>query len=118
LSVSGNAKQVDQGDLQRASLFVLFNHPAGWFARADLNWYIQNSSVSTFPSGVEASTTFPSDSFPQLNLLVGYRLKNQRAELAVGVLNVTGQDYHLNSINLYEELPHRAVFYARLRFRF
>ena len=118
LSVSGNAKRVDQGDLHRVTAFALFNHPSGWFARADLNWYIQSSSVLTYPNGTEVSSPLPGDSFPQLNLLAGYRFRHQRAELALGVLNSTGEDYHLNPVNLYEELPRERVFYARLRFRF
>jgi hypothetical protein len=120
LSVTGGdaAHRTDEGDLHHASLFALFNHPSGWFARAELNWYVQNSSSATFPSGQEVSTVIPGDSFPQLNLLAGFRFRHQRAELTLGVLNLTGDDYHLNPINLYQELPRERVFYARLRFRF
>ena len=55
---------------------------------------------------------------PQLNLLVGYRFRHQRGEIAVGGLNLTGEDYRLNPINYYLELPRERVFYTRLRLRF
>ncbi len=118
LTVYGGAKREDQGDLHRASLFVLYNHPSGWFAQAGLSWYIQDSSVLTYPGGTPSRTSIPGEEFPQLDLLAGYRFKNQRGEIALGVLNLTGEDYHLNPINLYQELPRERVFYARLRLRF
>jgi tetratricopeptide (TPR) repeat protein len=118
LKVYGGAKRQDEGDLHQVGVFVLYNHPAGWFARADLNWYIQDSLIRTYPDGFAQETAVPGESFPQLNLLAGYRFKNQRGEIALGILNLTGTDYHLNPINLYEELPRERVFYARLRLRF
>jgi hypothetical protein len=51
-------------------------------------------------------------------LFVGYRLWRRRGDVTLGVLNVTGEDYHLNPVTPYAELPREAVFYARLRFRF
>jgi tetratricopeptide (TPR) repeat protein len=113
----GNAKLKDEGDLHQPGFFVLFNHPSGWFTQFDLRWYIQNSSTANYPNGQPVMTTLPGESLPMMDLLFGYRFKRQRAELTIGVQNLLGEDYHLNPINLYEELPRQRVFYARLRFR-
>ena len=113
------ARQLDEGDLHQASLFALFNHPSGWFAGADLNWYLQNSAFGTnSTAGADVTTPIPGEEFPQLNVLAGYRFRRQRGEIALGGLNLTGEDYHLNPINPYVELPRERVFYARLRLRF
>jgi hypothetical protein len=117
-SVFGGARRFDDGNLHRAGVFALYNHPSGWFCSADLNWYIQNSSFSTNNGSRDVTTTIPGDEFPQLNVVGGYRLKRQRGELAIGGLNLTGEDYRLNPINLYAELPRERVFYVRLRLRF
>jgi hypothetical protein len=37
-------------------------------------------------------------------------------DFQVGVLNLTGQDYKLNPLNLYNELPHARTFVTRLQF--
>jgi hypothetical protein len=55
------------------------------------------------------------DSFPQLDLFAGYRLHRQRGELTLGVMNLTGDDYHLNPVTAHPEYPHERVFYIRLR---
>ena len=83
-----------------------------------MSWYLQNSSFTTYPSGAATTTPVPGDEFPQLNLLAGYRFKGQRGEIAIGGLNLTGENYHLNPVNLYTELPRERVFYASLRLRF
>ena len=118
LSVFGGARRFDEGDLHQPSLFVLYNHPSGWFGAADLSWYLQNSSFTTYPSGAATTTPVTGDEFPQLNLLAGYRFKGQRGEIAIGGLNLTGENYHLNPVNLYTELPRERVFYSSLRLRF
>jgi hypothetical protein len=59
-----------------------------------------------------------SDAFPQVNLLVGWRFRNRRGDIAVGLLNVTGEDYRLSPINYYTELPRERTLYTRLRFNF
>ena len=82
-----------------------------------MNWYLQDSLGRTYPGGTAQTATLPGDEFPQLNLMVGFRLKRQRGEITIGVMNLTGENYRLNPINSYEEFPRERVFYARLRFR-
>jgi outer membrane receptor for ferric coprogen and ferric-rhodotorulic acid len=95
-------------DLQEATGYVLFNHPSGLFARADATWYHQINSQSGQPG----------DSFVQENLYIGYRFLHRHAELMFGILNLSGQDYHLNPLNTYVELPRERSYIVRLNFVF
>ena len=52
------------------------------------------------------------------NIFAGYRLRRQRAEAGVGILNLAGTDYRLNPLNPYSELPRERVFIARFTFNF
>lgn len=54
----------------------------------------------------------PGDSFFQENIYVGYRFFHRRAELVLGLLNLAGQNYQLNPLTVYSELP-AAVFLKR-----
>jgi tetratricopeptide (TPR) repeat protein len=108
------ASQYEQSDLQTISLYLLYTHPSGFFARADANWYLQNNLMQT--NGV--SVSLPGDSFPQVNFTVGWRFRRNFGDISVGLLNLTGTDYTLNPLNPYVELPRERVVAARLRLRF
>ena len=95
-------------DLHDTSGYVLFNHPSGLFARADATWYHQ----------INSGAGMPGDDFVQENLYVGYRFLRRHAELMFGILNLSGQDYHLNPLNAYLELPRERSFIVRLNFVF
>jgi len=110
VSVDANAIRNERAALQQATLFALWNHSSGFFARFESQWYHQENHGYTTP--------MPRDDFFQHNVLVGYRLKRQRGELTLGVLNLTDTDYRLNPLNPYSELPRERVFLARLRFNF
>ena len=105
-----SARQNHRAELHEAGGYVLFNHPSGFFARADATWYHQNNFGYT-PS-------LPGDDFVQENIYAGYRLWHRRAEIMVGILNLSGQDYHLNPLTVYQELPRERTFMARLKFQF
>lgn len=109
-SVYAGADRQGSANLQRAMVFVLFNHPSGFFARGDVQWYHQDNFG--YPPALASADFF------QGNIFVGYRLKRQHGEVSVGVLNLNDTDYHLNPLNLYSELPRERVFVARLRFNF
>jgi hypothetical protein len=49
---------------------------------------------------------------------VGYRFLRLRGEVTVGVLNLTDQDYRLNPLSTYLELPRERTFFTRLRVNF
>ena len=109
-SVYAGADRQESANLQRAMVFVLFNHPSGFFARGDVQWYHQDNFGYT--------PALASADFFQGNVFVGYRLKRQHGEVSVGVMNLNDTDYHLNPLNLYSELPRERVFVARLGFNF
>lgn len=117
-SVFDGARRLDSGDFHQAAWFAVFNHPSGWFATTDVSWYWQSSSVTADPGGSATRQRAPAEVFPQINLVLGFRFLQRRGEIAVGGLNLTGEDYRLNPISLYPELPRERVFYARVRLRF
>jgi len=96
--------------LHNASGYVLFNHPSGIFARIETDWYRQSNS------GYRGA--LPGDDFFQENVYIGYRFAHRHAEVRLGLLNLAGQDYHLNPLTTYAELPRKRLFEARLNFEF
>ena len=60
----------------------------------------------------------PGDEFWHFNLFAGYRFPRRRAEILIGLLNVTDQDYRLNPLTLYDELPRERTLMARFQFNF
>jgi hypothetical protein len=113
LSATPIADQRSAPDLHQASGYILFNHPSGLFARAETDWYHQSSSTLFY-----YNTQVPGDDFFQENLFVGYRFAHRRVELLLGILNLSDQDYHLNPLTVYAELPRKRSFIARLKFEF
>jgi tetratricopeptide (TPR) repeat protein len=83
--------------LQQLHLAAHYNHSCGFFARAGAVWSRQDNSGYT--------PARPGDDFWQFNLEAGYRFAQRRAELRLGLLNLTDRDYHLNPLNLTPELP-------------
>jgi ferric-dicitrate binding protein FerR (iron transport regulator)/outer membrane receptor protein involved in Fe transport len=110
VSALATADQNLKSQLNHGAVYVLWNHPSGFFSRADVSWYGQQNSGYATP--------MPGDNFFQENLYVGYRFAHRRAELLLGLLNISGQDYHLNPLTVYGELPRKRVFEARLSFTF
>jgi tetratricopeptide (TPR) repeat protein len=99
-----------QADLQELSGYILFNHPSGLFARADATWYHQQNSGY--------SPALPGDDFVQENIYLGYRFLHRHAEIMFGILNLSGQNYHLNPLNTYMELPRERAYVLRVNFIF
>jgi Tfp pilus assembly protein PilF len=121
--IDGTADTRHQADLHEARLFGVFNHPAGWFAHAESHWFIQRSwtedfAGSTFAARRSVRTRLPDETFPLVNLFVGYRFPRQYGDLSVGVLNLTGQDYQLNPLNVFTELPRERTLAVRARLVF
>ena len=96
--------------LHQLSLHANYNHPSGWFSRFEALWYAQ-SNKGYAPDR-------PGDDFWQFNAFAGYRFPRRKAELMIGVLNLTDQDYRLNPLSLYNELPRGRTFMARLQVNF
>lgn len=103
------------GVLHIVSINGLFRHPTGFFARGGAYWRAQNL-LGGYPKGPRGIHS--DDDFWQVDVSAGYRFPRRRAEITVGVLNITAQDYRLYPINLYPDLPRERTFYARLDFNF
>jgi hypothetical protein len=99
-----------RGLLHHLDLTAIFNHPCGFFSEYEAAWYTQSNSGY---NPVE-----PGDNFWQLNAYFGYRFSGRHAELALGILNLTDQDYRLNPLNLYNELPRTRTLSVRFAWNF
>jgi len=101
------------GDLHRLAQFIRFNHPSGLFAVEELSYYIQNNE------GYDPGTAeHEGDHFPMLNVGIGYRLRRQAAAITLSLLNLTDEDYQLNPLTPYAEMPRERAFQLRLELRF
>ena len=124
-----DAHRHSEANLHEASLFAVYNHPSGFFGRAEANWYRQDnddfvtSSIPpTDPAGqfgfVTNNQGLPGDDFWQLNLSAGYRFYRGRCEISAGILNITDSNYHLNPLNPYFDLPRERTWFVRCKLQF
>ena len=105
-----SAHRDDRALLHTLDLQAIWQHPTGLFAQLDTIW--------THQENLGDSAALPGDDFWQVNLQAGKRFFHRHAELTVGVLNLTGQNYHLNPLNLYSETPRDRTFYTQFKFQF
>lgn len=92
-----DAKSKESDTLHQLNLFAIWQNAAGFFARAEGLWY---------------------DHFWQFNTLAGYRFPRRRAEIVIGLLNITDQDYRLNPLNAIVELPRERTLVTAFKFNF
>jgi Tfp pilus assembly protein PilF len=93
--------------LHQVQLSAVWNSPSGFFAGT--------STVFSAQDNQGYSPARPGDAFWQFDIYGGYRFMRRRAELTLGVLNLTDQDYKLNPLNLTAELPRERTLALRLR---
>ena len=115
IALPASPSRTEEAWLHRFNLRLQYQHRSGFFARADARWFLQNNlgyghSVYSAPR--------PDDSVGQLDLCAGYRFWRRRGEITLSCLNVTGQNYRLNSLTPFPDLPRERVWMARLRFNF
>jgi hypothetical protein len=103
-------RQNYQSVLHTVNLHANWNHPSGLFSILEGNWYHQSNSGF--------SPAEPGDDFWQFNAYAGCRFWHRRAEFTVGLLNITGQNYQLEPLNLYNEMARSRTLLARLKFSF
>ena len=96
--------------MQQLTLSVDFNHRSGFFAQWRSHWTAQENRG-------DLSALAGAD-FWQHDLVAGYRFLQRRAEVRVGVLNLTDQDYRLHPLNLHAESPRQRTFVAAMKFNF
>jgi len=104
------ARQFQTGTLQTLSLHGIYQHASGFFSQLRGTWMKQENGGYEPPR--------PGESFWQFDLMGGYRFPSRRAEIAIGVLNFTDQDYRLSPLNLHLESPRAATFVAQFQFHF
>ena len=104
------ARQNLAATLHQLHLFAIYNHASGFFAGGGVIWSAQRNR------GYEPDQ--PGDNFWQGNLEAGYRFARRRAEARLALLNVAGQDYRLNPLNLTAELPRERTLVVSLRLNF
>ena len=104
-------RQADQSALlQQLTLHLAFNHSSGFFAQFQSHWTEQNNRGDL--------SALSGDSFWQHDVVAGWRFAKRRAELRVGVLNLTDQNYQLHPLNLSAERPRQRSFFAGAKFNF
>jgi tetratricopeptide (TPR) repeat protein len=114
-----HANDTSRSDLHDFSAYLVFNHPCGFFARAEANWYAQNNTLETYDANAaRVKLEQPGDQFAQFNLYLGWRFRRHVGDVTFGVLNLGGGDYHLNPLNSQPELPHERIYAGQLRLRF
>ncbi|MGA2684131.1 MAG: TonB-dependent receptor [Verrucomicrobiota bacterium] len=102
--------QRTKGVLQELSLSAVYNHPCGFFAQGEADWYDQSNS------GYNPAE--PGGDFWQLNAFAGYRFLHRKGQVTLGILNITDQNYSLNPLNLYNELPRSRTLLVSVQLNF
>jgi outer membrane receptor protein involved in Fe transport len=103
-------EQNQRAVLQHAQVFLIYNLPCGFFAEWSSDWYHQDNHGY--------SPGLPGDDFWQHSIYAGYVFGHRRAELRLGIVNLTDQDYRLNPLNLQSELDRGRTFTMSLRLNF
>ena len=101
--------------LQQLLFHATINHPSGCFGRLQALWTHQ-SNRGFDDAGFGAAE--PGDDFWHLDAFVGCRFAKRRAEISLGVLNLTDRDYRLEPLTLYQDLPRHRTFALRLQVGF
>ena len=115
VALAASADRLDEAVLDELTLNAHWNSPAGWFAGAEANWYVQDlaSAAGGLPKAIP-----PGDDFWQVNLQAGYRFHHNLREVSAGLLNLTDRDYRLSPLNYTTELLHQRTFVVRFRVSF
>jgi Tfp pilus assembly protein PilF len=99
-----------EATLHQVYLYAIYQHRCGFFAQFDSVWSQQSNRGY--------SPDIPGDDFWQFDFYLGYRFLQRRAEARVGILNLTDQDYRLNPLTLYNELPRERTLALSLKLNF
>jgi len=110
-TVTPLAYTVREATLQNLNLHLGYQHRTGFYARAETDWYTQSNR------GFNAAA-MPGDDFWQANLHLGWRFSRRRVETQLSLLNLTDQDYRLNPLNIYANLPRTRTLAVRVKLNF
>jgi tetratricopeptide (TPR) repeat protein len=96
--------------LHQLTLQIRFQHQSGFFSQFQSVWNSQSNRGYT--------PDRPGDDFWHFNVHAGWRFWRRHAEVSVGVLNLTDQDYRLNPLNSYLEPARDRTLVVMGRFYF
>jgi outer membrane receptor protein involved in Fe transport len=96
--------------LHQLYLYLIYQHRSGFFGQFDTVWSDQSNRGY--------SPSLQGDDFWQYNIYAGYRFLQRRAEVRVGLVNLSDRDYRLNPLTLYNELPRGRMLTVGLKFNF
>jgi hypothetical protein len=96
--------------LNQLRLDATFHHSVGLFFQFGALWTTQSNEGY--------SPDMPGDDFWQLDVAGGYVFPRRRAQLSLGLLNLTDRDYRLNPLNLVATPPRERTFFAGLALSF
>jgi outer membrane receptor protein involved in Fe transport len=105
---TGSQNQTAQ--FQQLTMYLNYYHQCGFFS--------QFQSIWTHQTDFGYSPSLASSDFWQFNVYAGYRFLHRAAEIKVGVLNLTDQNYLLNPLNLYYDMPRGRTLAVSLKFYF
>ena len=91
--------------LHQVNLFAIMNHPSGWHAKAEGKWLNQENR-GFLPD-------FGDEEIFQIDAFFGYRAPGQQWKLTTGILNLTDENYRLNPLNSFLELPREISFFVQ-----
>ena len=134
IDLARQAEQTAEADFHEIRLHALINHPSGFFARAEANWYRQeNDHLTTsldlpHPEDTGSSNPrgrrrpenlgLPGEDFWHFNVFAGYRFYRNQCELSCGLLNISDADYRLDSLSPHLELPRDRTLVLRCKLTF
>jgi hypothetical protein len=96
--------------MQQLELHLNYYLPCGFFSQLQSIWTAQ-SDLGYSPELGDAG-------FWQSNAYMGYRFLHRAAEIRVGLLNIADQNYSLNPLNLYDDLPRSRTLSVSFKFFF
>lgn len=107
--------RVESGLLHRWQGRFLYQHSGGLFACGQVAAFRQDSG------GYEdriVSGPRPGDAGYQVDACVGWRFPRRLGQIALGCLNITAQNYRLNALNAYSDLPRDRLWTGRVQLNF
>jgi Flp pilus assembly protein TadD len=102
--------QIQSARMQQLELHANYYLPCGFFSQVQSVWTAQ-SNLGYTPELADAG-------FWQFNAYFGYRFWHRAAELRIGILNIADQNYLLNPLNLYDDLPRSRTLSVSFKFFF
>lgn len=103
-------EQTERAVLGNLSLQAAYQHESGFFAQWTSDWFHQ--------SNAGYQTARPGERFWQHSVYVGWKFRRRQAEVRLGIVNLTDQDYRLNPLSNPVYLSRERTFISSLRLNF